>query len=112
MLRQRVAGVACIACIITAASTGCARHAPVSEMPPRETTAAMAVSVPVSLRDTAAWVDSILTALTPRQRAAQMMMFWMLGDYTAVDDTTFAENVSWVEREGVGGISISLGTPV
>ena len=62
--------------------------------------------------DTALWVDSTLTSLSLRWRVSQMVMFWMLGDYTSVDDSSFAEVLSWVEREGVGGISISLGTPI
>jgi beta-N-acetylhexosaminidase len=76
-------------------------------------------AIPAELRltllargDTVVWVDSVLASLSQRQRVAQMVMFWMLGDYTSADDSTFAEIVGWVEREGVGGISMSLGTPI
>ena len=62
--------------------------------------------------DTARWVDSTLASLSPRQRVAQMVFFWTLGDYSSVDDSTFAEVTRWVEQEGVGGISMSLGTPI
>src|SRR5687767_8534372 len=62
--------------------------------------------------DTAKWVDSTLASLSPRDRAAQMVMVWMLGDYTSTQDSLFAEAVRWVEREGVGGITMSLGTPI
>ena len=62
--------------------------------------------------DTAAWVDSTLAALSLRQRAAQLVVLWTLGDYTAVDDSAFAEVVRWVEQEGVGGLNMSLGTPI
>ena len=62
--------------------------------------------------DTARWVDSTLASLPLRRRVGQMVMFWMLGDYTSVDDSTFAEALNWVEREGAGGISVSLGTPI
>src|SRR5688572_19405950 len=51
--------------------------------------------------DTSAWVDSTLASLTLRQRVAQLVVFWTLGDYTAIDDSTFAEIVQWVEQEGV-----------
>lgn len=64
------------------------------------------------LNDTAAWVDSTLATLSLRQRVAQMVMFWMLGSYTSVTDSTFAEIVRWVEEEGVGGVTVSLGTPI
>src|SRR5436853_3965341 len=62
--------------------------------------------------DTANWVDSTLASLTPRQRVAQMVMFWTVGDYTATDDTNFTEIVGWIEKEQVGGITMSLGTPI
>ena len=62
--------------------------------------------------DTARWVDSTLASLSQRQRVAQMVIFWTLGDYSSVDDSTFAEITRWVEQEGVGGISMSLGTPI
>jgi beta-N-acetylhexosaminidase len=62
--------------------------------------------------DTAQWVERTLATLTLRQRVAQMVMFWTLGDYTSVDDSTFREVVRWVEQEGVGGLTMSLGTPI
>jgi beta-N-acetylhexosaminidase len=62
--------------------------------------------------DTTAWVRRTLAGLSLRQRVAQMVMFWVLGDYTSVDDSTFREVVRWVESEGVGGMTMSLGTPM
>ena len=62
--------------------------------------------------DTAAWVRNTLSGLTLRQRVAQMVMFWVLGDYSSVDDSTFKEVLRWVESEGVGGMTMSLGTPI
>ena len=37
------------------------------------------------------WVDSTLASLTLRQRVGQMVMIWMLGDYTNTADTTFLD---------------------
>ncbi len=69
--------------------------------------------LPVAGRlDTAAWVDSTLTSLTLRERVGQMVMVWTLGDYASVDDSTSVQLLEWVERDGVGGISMSLGTPI
>ncbi|MEX2152918.1 MAG: glycoside hydrolase family 3 protein [Gemmatimonadaceae bacterium] len=62
--------------------------------------------------DTTSWVDSTLASLSLRERAAQTVMFWTLGDYTSVEDSAFAEIVRWVEKEGVGGLTMSLGTPI
>jgi beta-N-acetylhexosaminidase len=58
------------------------------------------------------WVDSTLATLSLRQRVGQMVMIWMLGDYTNTRDTTYAQIIRWVEQDGIGGVSMSLGTPV
>src|SRR2546423_3357485 len=76
------------------------------------TVAPLPEGAPVIALDTTAWVDSTLNSLPLRQRVAQMVMIWMLGDYTSVDDSTFAQVVSWVQQEGIGGITMSLGTPI
>lgn len=92
----------------------CART-PVPELPPRVDTVFMTQGpsvASVGLRDTTAWVDSTLASLSARERVGQMMMFWTLGDYTSLDDTTFAEIVRWIDQDGVGGITMSLGTPI
>jgi beta-N-acetylhexosaminidase len=62
--------------------------------------------------DTAAWVDSTLASLSPRQRVGQLVMFWVLGDYASFSDSIFAETIRRVEQEGVSGITMSLGTPI
>lgn len=58
------------------------------------------------------WVDSTLASLSLRDRIAQMVMVWVLGDYTNTLDSSYAEVIRWVEQDHVGGISMSLGTPV
>ncbi|HEY9230365.1 MAG TPA: glycoside hydrolase family 3 protein, partial [Gemmatimonadaceae bacterium] len=58
------------------------------------------------------WVDSTLATLSLKQRVGQMVMIWMLGDYTNTRDTTYAQIIRWVEQDGIGGVSMSLGTPV
>lgn len=62
--------------------------------------------------DSTRWVDSTLATLSLRERIGQMVMFWTLGDYTSVDDSVFKEVVRWVEQEKVGGVTMSLGTPI
>jgi len=57
-------------------------------------------------------VDSTLASLSLRERVGQMVMVWMLGDYTNVRDSSYAEVIRWVERDGIGGVSMSLGTPI
>jgi beta-N-acetylhexosaminidase len=58
------------------------------------------------------WVDQTLASLTLRERVGQMVMVWMLGDYTNVDDSTYSQVRGWVERDHVGGVAMSLGTPI
>lgn len=106
MLSPRLVVALTLAC---ACRTSRATPAPTpSSVPPQ----VVEQSAIVARLDTGHWVDSTLASLSTRQRVAQMVMFWMLGDYTSLDDSTFAEVVDWVEREGVGGISVSLGTPI
>lgn len=57
------------------------------------------------------WVDSVHASLTPRQRIAQTVMVWLMGDYSSSDDGAFAAVASLVTGEGVGGIVMSLGSP-
>jgi len=41
-----------------------------------------------------------------------MVMIWMLGDYSNTRDSSYAEVIRWVEQDHVGGVSMSLGTPI
>jgi beta-N-acetylhexosaminidase len=41
-----------------------------------------------------------------------MVMVWVLGDYTSTGDSTFAEVRRWIVEDGIGGVSMSLGSPI
>src|SRR4051812_17934867 len=58
------------------------------------------------------WVDETLDGLTLRERIGQMVMIWTLGDYTNTRDTAYATVIRWVEQDKVGGVTMSLGTPI
>jgi len=58
------------------------------------------------------WIERTLARLTLRQRVAQMMMVWVLGDYTNRREPSYAKLVDQVSREGIGGLVMSLGSPV
>ena len=58
------------------------------------------------------WVDSTLATLSLHDRVGQMVMVWMLGDYANTRDSSYAEVIRWVERDHIGGVSMSLGTPI
>ena len=58
------------------------------------------------------WVDQTLASLTLRDRVAQMVMVWVLGDYTSTTDSSFAQARGWVADDHVGGVVMSLGSPI
>ena len=58
------------------------------------------------------WIDSTLASLPLRERIGQMVHVWVLGDYTSYSDSTFAEVRRWIERDHIGGVTMSLGTPI
>jgi beta-N-acetylhexosaminidase len=60
----------------------------------------------------ARWIDSTLASLPLRERIGQMVHVWVLGDYTSYTDSTYAEVRRWIERDHIGGITLSLGTPI
>ncbi len=62
----------------------------------------------MAARDT---VEQLLAALTPRQKVAQLVMPWLLGDFTPADAPTMRRARMWVDSLEVGGIIISTGTP-
>ena len=58
------------------------------------------------------WVERTLASLTLRERAGQMVNVWVLGDYTNTRDSSFAEVLRWIRDDKVGGVTMSLGSPI
>jgi len=58
------------------------------------------------------WVEKTLSSLSLHDRVGQMVMEWVLGDYTNAKDSSYAEVTRWIERDHIGGVSMSLGTPI
>ncbi|HYD54290.1 MAG TPA: glycoside hydrolase family 3 N-terminal domain-containing protein [Gemmatimonadaceae bacterium] len=58
------------------------------------------------------WVDSTLATLSLRERVGQMVWRWVLGDYANVDDSSFANARTDVVDNAIGGITMSLGSPI
>ncbi|HRP08020.1 MAG TPA: glycoside hydrolase family 3 N-terminal domain-containing protein, partial [Gemmatimonadales bacterium] len=56
-------------------------------------------------------VEVLLRNLTTRQKVAQLVMPWLLGDSVPDSDETMVRAYRWVENLEVGGIIISTGTP-
>lgn len=67
--------------------------------------------VPLSA-DGRRWVDSTLQTLSARARAAQLIHVWLVGDYESDTDSAYAQTVRWVREDGIGGILMSVGSPI
>jgi beta-N-acetylhexosaminidase len=63
-------------------------------------------------REQREWVERTLARLTLRERVGQMVQVWVLGDYTNAADPTFLEVRRWIAEDKVGGITMSLGSPI
>ena len=57
------------------------------------------------------WADSVLSTLTVREKAAQLMMPWVLSDYAPEGSPSSQRIVEMVEGQGVGGVIFSVGSP-
>ena len=60
----------------------------------------------------AAWVDCVIGHLTLRGKAAQMVWPKSFGDYTARDAAVWRSVTQLVSRDQVGGIIMSVGSPL
>ncbi|HXF95988.1 MAG TPA: glycoside hydrolase family 3 N-terminal domain-containing protein, partial [Gemmatimonadales bacterium] len=56
-------------------------------------------------------VETLLRSLSTRQKIGQLIVPWLSGAYTALDDSTFLVAARWVDSLEVGGIIISVGSP-
>ncbi|HJX88409.1 MAG TPA: glycoside hydrolase family 3 N-terminal domain-containing protein, partial [Gemmatimonadales bacterium] len=57
-------------------------------------------------------VDGVLETLSPRDRIAQLVVPYIPGTYTAYDDAAFARMQAWVDSLHVGGLIVSVGSPL
>lgn len=63
-------------------------------------------------REEREWIERTLASLSTRQRIAQMVSVWVLGDYVNTEAPTFQELRRQVAEDGIGGIIMSLGSPI
>ncbi|MEO8029298.1 MAG: glycoside hydrolase family 3 N-terminal domain-containing protein [Gemmatimonadota bacterium] len=60
----------------------------------------------------AAGVERTLDSLSLRDRVAQLVMPWVAGNYAAFDDDAFRRYQGWVDSLHVGGLLVSIGSPL
>ncbi len=58
------------------------------------------------------WADSVLAHMTLRQKVAQMIWPNLIGDYVASDNAQWQKITASIQNEGVGGVLISVGSPI
>src|SRR5215212_11599346 len=57
-------------------------------------------------------VDALLGSLSLRDKIAQLVVPWIAGSYAAFDDEAFARMQVWVDSLHVGGLLVSVGSPL
>jgi beta-N-acetylhexosaminidase len=57
-------------------------------------------------------VATLLGQLSVRDKIAQLVMPWIPGTYAAYDDSGFARAEAWVDSLHVGGVIVSIGSPL
>ncbi|MBA3659329.1 MAG: hypothetical protein H0W67_07005 [Gemmatimonadales bacterium] len=57
-------------------------------------------------------IEALLDSLPLRDRIAQLVIPWIAGSYTAFDDAAFSTIQRWVDSLHVGGIIVSIGSPL
>lgn len=85
--------------------------APASEAPSPRPPAPVPVDLERADAVPADTVAALLRSLSVRQKVAQLVMPWLLGDSVPDDDPTMQRAHRWVDSLEVGGIIISTGTP-
>ena len=93
-------------------ATGCASSSPQVELnspvPDPVARGAETLSIPEAVSAT----DSLLATLTLQQKIGQLVMPWLLGNYEALDSDVMLRAASWIDEYEVGGIIISIGSPL
>lgn len=105
---------------LAAASASCGRPTPpatsaspvaAATLPPPAGAGKLAPGQPLTAAQRH-WVDSTLASLTLRQRIAQMVSIWVMGDFANERDPGYAQLVEWIEKDGVGSMTMSVGSPI
>lgn len=58
------------------------------------------------------WVDSALAAMSPRDKAAQLVWPQLYGDYAPTSSANWTRIQGLIQREHVGGFIMSIGSPI
>jgi len=59
-----------------------------------------------------AWADSVLSTLSPREKAAQLVWPQIFGDFTSTSSTGWHRIADLIGNQRVGGFIMSIGSPI
>jgi beta-N-acetylhexosaminidase len=99
---------------VMVATIACSRPAPAMEAPqvaPTPRANIPALEVPPTERKVES-IDSLIASMTLREKIGQLVMPWLLGDYTAFGTAEFDRISTWIDSLRLGGIIISIGSPL
>ena len=112
-LRGTLLGVTAVSATMIACATGASMGS--APVPASGTTVVSSTGVAPAMRTDRAgdvrWADSVLATLSLRDKAAQMVWPWVLGDYTPDDDANFRRIQGLIRDQHLGGLIISVGSP-
>jgi beta-N-acetylhexosaminidase len=57
-------------------------------------------------------LDSLIGTLSVREKVGQLVMPWLAGSYAALESTAFDSLTTWVDSFQIGGIVVSVGSPL
>lgn len=61
--------------------------------------------------ETESWAERTLAGLSLRQKAGQLVMPWVLGDFAPEGSDSHERVLDFIEEYGIGGVIMSVGTP-
>jgi beta-N-acetylhexosaminidase len=67
---------------------------------------------PAEPLDMGSWADRTFAGLTLREKVGQLIMPWVLGDFAPEGSPSHERIANYVEEQGVGGVIMSVGTPI
>jgi beta-N-acetylhexosaminidase len=95
----------CAIVLIVAGALGCA---PTTSSSPAPTPRGGATSPLADAR----WADSVLSTLSVRDKAAQLVWPQLFGDYTAASSPAWRRVAQFIDEQHVGGFIMSIGSPI
>jgi beta-N-acetylhexosaminidase len=92
---------------MAAAAIACARTSVTPPVAPPAAVRPVVANPPAT-----AWADSLLSTMSLRDKAAQLVWPWILGDYVAEHSAEWQRIARYVTEDHVGGLIVSVGSPV